>query len=307
MTLLVGSCIAPATTPSPTTASPAPSPSPTLSPSLVPSTPDSPTPPPNSQPSPAVSATPSATPGSVAYAALRGDSLSLIAARFGTTWQSLVYWNRDRYPSLDPAQSGHDPNRLEVGWQLIVWPGGGVAYNPPLPTPTLRPPPPPSPTPTPGTASLVVSHGSPSSTSMALTFDMGGRTEPAVPITTWLSDHGVPAMIFMTGASVETTSAGRQVISIVNARPDLFDQGNHSNGHPDLTTLSAAQVADELRRAEAAIDTDASQSPRPLFRPPYGARDSAVLAGAGSAGYRWTVLWDVGTRSWRGRRADRSC
>lgn len=55
-----------------------------------------------------------------------------------------------------------------------------------------------------------------------------------------------------------------------------------------MTTLSAAQVADELRRAEAAIDAYAIQSPRPLFRPPFGTWGSEVLAGAGAAGYRWT-------------------
>jgi peptidoglycan/xylan/chitin deacetylase (PgdA/CDA1 family) len=58
-------------------------------------------------------------------------------------------------------------------------------------------------------------------------------------------------------------------------------------------------VADELRRAEAAIDRYADQSPRPLFRPPFGAWDAEVLAGAGSAGYRWTVMWDVDTIDWK--------
>jgi peptidoglycan/xylan/chitin deacetylase (PgdA/CDA1 family) len=134
---------------------------------------------------------------------------------------------------------------------------------------------------------------------VALTFDMGGRTDPAIAIMGWLEDHGVPATIFMTGASVDSTTAGRQVISIVNAHPDLFDLGNHSYGHPDLTTLTAGQVADELRRAEAAIAAHADQSPRPLFRPPSGGWDSEVLAGAGAAGYRWTVMWDVDTIDWK--------
>lgn len=138
---------------------------------------------------------------------------------------------------------------------------------------------------------------------VALTFDMGGRTDPAVAIMTWLRDHGVPATIFMTGASVETSSASSQVISIMNARPDLFDLGNHSYGHPDMTTLSAAQVADELRRAEAAIDAYAIQSPRPLFRPPFGTWGSEVLAGAGAAGYRWTVMWNVDTIDWKPTRS----
>ncbi|MEO8245789.1 MAG: polysaccharide deacetylase family protein [Chloroflexota bacterium] len=226
-----------------------------------------------------------------------GDSLSLIAGRYGTTWQSLVYWNRDRYPSLDPASAAYDPNRIEAGWQLLVIPGVVVAYNPP-PPPTATPRPA-TPTPAPSSPGAAIFHGARSTSMVALTFDMGGRVEPAVPIMTWLRDHGVAATIFMTGSSAETTSAGRDVISIINARPDLFDLGNHSYSHPDMTSLSVAQVTDELRRAEAAIDRYADQSPRPLFRPPFGAWDAEVLAGAGSVGYHWSVMWDVDTIDWK--------
>ena len=296
--VMVVGCTTPGTTPSPTEASAAPStsvtPAPTSTPTATPAATPSPTSPPS--PSPTPPPPPTATPGYLVYTVVGGDALSLIAARFDTTWQSLVYWNRERYPGLDPAQPGYNPNRIEVGWQLVVWPGFVVAYNQPLPTPTPPSTPPPT---APAAASAVVSHGSRSSTMVALTFDMGGRTDPAIAIMTWLGDHGVPATIFMTGASVDSTTAGRQVISIVNARPDLFDLGNHSYSHPDMTTLSAGQVADELRRAESAIAAYAAQSPRPMFRPPYGARDSEVLAGAGAAGYRWTVLWDVDTIDWK--------
>jgi peptidoglycan/xylan/chitin deacetylase (PgdA/CDA1 family) len=291
MAFVVLGCTAPATTPPPTEASPAPgasvTPVPTSTATATPSATPSPTSPPSPSPTPPLPSS-TATPGYLIYTVERGDSLSLIAARFDTTWQSLVYWNRDRYPSLDPEQSDYDPNRIEVGWQLVVWPAVDVAYDPALPTPTP-----------PAAASAVVSYGSRSSSMVALTFDMGGRTDPAIAIMSWLRDHGVPATIFMTGASVDSTTAGRQVISIVNAHPDMFDLGNHSYGHPDMTTLSAGQVADELRRAETAIDAYADQSPRPLFRPPYGAWDGEVLAGAGSVGYRWTVMWDVDTIDWK--------
>jgi peptidoglycan/xylan/chitin deacetylase (PgdA/CDA1 family) len=225
---------------------------------------------------------------------VRGDSLSLIAARNATTWQSLAYWNGDRYPSLDPAKPSFDPNRIEVGWRLIVWPGVVVrdALPPPTPSPT-------TPTPAPPRASTPVSHGNRSSGAIALTFDMGGRTDPAVAIMTWLRSHGVPATIFMTGETADSSSAAHRVLSIINARPDLFDLGNHTYSHPDLTGMSQEQVVDELRRAEAAIAARATQSPRPLFRPPFGAWDAEVLAGAGTAGYGWTVLWDVDTIDWK--------
>jgi peptidoglycan/xylan/chitin deacetylase (PgdA/CDA1 family) len=247
-----------------------------------------------------VAPTPAAT--AVVYTVVAGDSLSLIAGRFGTTWQSLVFWNRDRYPGLNPGLAAYDPNRLTPGWQLVVSRGVVVEYDPalpPAPPPTAAPPSA-RPTAAPGgTSSTLVSAGSRTSKMVALTFDMGGRTDPALAIMGWLRDHGVPATIFLTGSSVDSSDAARQLAGMVDARPDLFDLGNHSYSHPDLTTMSPAQVVDELRRAEAAIGAYATTPPRPLFRPPYGAWDADVLAGAGTAGYRWTVMWDVDTIDWK--------
>jgi peptidoglycan-N-acetylglucosamine deacetylase len=240
-----------------------------------------------------------------------GDTLASIARSNGTTWQSLVFWNRESYPSLDPANAAYNPHRLEAGWQLQVLPGTVVSFDAPLPTASTASPATPRPTsaqaptatprPTAGPSrpSTLVSSGSRSSRMVALTFDMGGRTEPAVAIMTWLRDHNVAATIFMTGASADKTQEARGVLNIVNARPDLFDLGNHTYGHPDMTKLSVTAIIDELQRAEAAINRLAVQSPRPIFRPPFGAWNANVLAGAGTAGYRWTVMWDVDTIDWK--------
>jgi peptidoglycan/xylan/chitin deacetylase (PgdA/CDA1 family) len=295
---LVGGCLWAGTSPSA---------SPSASPSLVPS----PTQPANLQPSPTQSQTdtptatplptqeptvePTPAPTSITYTVARGDTLSLIAGRYDTTWQSVLYWNRERYPSLNPAHASYDPNHLEIGWSLIIWPGVTVAYDPP-PTPTATP----GPTPPPGSGpSTFVAHGSRSSGRVALTFDLGGRTDPALAIIRWLRDHNVPATIFPTGETVDASSVAQQVIGIINSRPDLFDIGNHSYSHPHMATMTAAQVADEVRRAEAAIDVYSEQPTRPLFRAPFGELDSDVLAGVGAAGYRWTVGWDVDTIDWK--------
>ena len=222
-------------------------------------------------------------------------SRSLIAARYGTTWQSLVYWNRDRYPGLNPDDGAYDPNRIAIGWQLVIWPGVIVSFDAPLPTTRATPPPPPPP---PAGPSALVTNGSRAGGAVALTFDLGGRTDPALAIVSWLRDHGVPATIFVTGSTVDSSLAAREVIATVNANPGLFDLGNHSYSHPDMTALSAAQVTAEVQRAERAIAAYAGQPTRPLFRPPFGAWDAAVLAGVGAAGYRLSVMWDVDTIDW---------
>ena len=130
---------------------------------------------------------------------------------------------------------------------------------------------------------------------------MGGRVGDALAIVDWLVDHDVHATIFMTGAMADNrnTDAGRQVLAIIDAHPDLLTLGNHSYTHRDFRTLSASEIRDELRRTETAIAPYCSQDPRPFFRPPNGGYDAEVLAAVGAAGYRYTVTWDLDTIDWR--------
>ena len=121
---------------------------------------------------------------------------------------------------------------------------------------------------------------------IALTFDMGGRVEPALDIMNWLVANNVPATIFMTGAMAENpnTGAGRDVLRMIETHPGLFALGNHSYSHPDFRELTAEQIRTELSRTEAAIAKHTTVSPRPLFRPPLGAVDGTVVAGVAAAG-----------------------
>ena len=178
------------------------------------------------------------------------------------------------------------------------------------PRPTPRPTAPPLSTATPRStptpraqpaASRLVRHGSRTGNDIALTFDMGGRVGDALSIVRWLIDHDVHASIFMTGAMAANpnTDAGRQVLALVDAHPDLFRLGNHSYTHRDFRTLDAAEIRNELGRTEAAIAPYCSQDPQPLFRPPNGGYDADVLAAVGAAGYGYTVTWDIDTIDWR--------
>jgi peptidoglycan/xylan/chitin deacetylase (PgdA/CDA1 family) len=95
------------------------------------------------------------------------------------------------------------------------------------------------------------------------------------------------------------TDAGREVLRIVEAHPELFTLGNHSYTHRDFRDLNTGTIRDELRRAEVAIRPYCSQELRPFFRPPNGGYDDDVLAAVGAAGYRYTVTWDIDTIDWR--------
>lgn len=172
--------------------------------------------------------------------------------------------------------------------------------TPPAATATPTRATPPTSTPPPASGRLL-SNGPRDSSFIALTFDMGGRVEPALDIMNWLIANRVHATIFMTGAMAENqnTEAGREVLRLVAAHPELFALGNHSYTHPDFTTLGATAMRTELDRTEAAIGRIVATSPRPFFRPPFGAQNAAVVSGVAAAGYPLTVMWDIDTIDWR--------
>ena len=267
---------------------------------------------------PGGSATPSAGPtGTPAtrttYTVKAGDSLSSIARAFATSSRQLQAWNADRYPSL-----ATNPGVIEPGWILLVSGDPGVT---PLPTPSL---PPAAPTPPPSglgcNANQRVSAGSAQTfrtipgtgPGVALTFDMGGRMDPAVDIMNFLVDHEVCATIFATGV-MSQTDQGRQVLAIIRDHPGQFEIANHTMYHCDLArggggspttapctgTFDAARIRAELTDAGAILRDGTGQSPQPYWRPPYGSLSQAVIDAAAAAGYTKTFLWDVDTVDWK--------
>jgi peptidoglycan/xylan/chitin deacetylase (PgdA/CDA1 family) len=262
--------------------------------------------------------TPSPAPTFLSYEVKVGDSLNSIARRYATTARSIAWWNRGTYPSLDPESPGYDPNDIRPGWKLVILPGATVDdENPPSPSPPPATPIPtgspdpsdlppsapatatPQPSPSPLVPANVIGHGSRTSSTVALTFDMGGRLDPAVDIMNWLVAHQVHATIFPTGAAGSTTTQGKAVLAIVKAHPELFDVGNHSWDHPDFRTLTAAQMAEEIASTEAAIGPLTGQSTEPWFRPPYGGYNDAVRAGVAAAGWQHLVMWDIDAIDWK--------
>lgn len=218
--------------------------------------------------------------GTFVYTMQPGDTLFSLANRFGTTVDILI--------ALNGIQ---DVSDIPSGLVLFI------PEVPPTPTPTATPQATATPT---GGPSVRIDNGPRNSGAVALTFDMGGRVEPALDIMNWLVANEVRATIFMTGAMANNpnTDAGREVLAIVDAHPGLFELGNHSYGHPDFRDLTASQMREELHSTESAVAQYTDMPMRPLFRPPYGGLDQAVLNGVGPAGYGYTIMWDVDTIDW---------
>jgi len=258
--------------------------------------------------------TPSPEPTFAAYVVRSGDTLNSIATKFRTTARSIAWWNRGAYPTLDPESAAYAPDHLDIGWVLMVLPDSVVdENNPPTPSPGPSPSAPPFPTIAPSldpragpsskptatpTLATVLSHGPRTVKNIALTFDMGGRLDPAVHIVQWLIDHGVHATLFPTGKSGTQTAQGLAAMQLAATRPDLFDFGNHSWDHPDFRTLTTAQMATQLTRTETAL-LPVVRSTRPWFRPPYGGWNATVRAGVDAAGWTYLVMWDVDMIDWK--------
>jgi peptidoglycan/xylan/chitin deacetylase (PgdA/CDA1 family) len=264
--------------------------------------------------SPATSAPPTDTPETgTTYTVQRGDSLAAIARAYGTTTQQLQAWNEERYPSL-----ATNPNVIEPGWALIV---SGDPNVTPLPVPTQDPQPTSPPSGSGCTAGNRVPAGSAQTfrtipnagPGVALTFDMGGRMDPAVDIMNFLVANEVCATIFATGV-MSQTAQGEEVMAIIEAHPELFEIANHTMYHCDLvrggggspTTapcaggpFSADRVRQELTDAEAILSAGTGQDPQPYWRPPYGSISDAVINAAAAAGYTKTFMWDIDTIDWK--------
>lgn len=312
--VVLAACSTPATAPTASaSASLPPGETITSSPSASPS-PASPT----ATPSLLPSADPTATPTSgTSYTVQAGDSLAAIARAYGTTSQQLQAWNSDRYPTL-----AENPNVIEPGWTLTV---SGDPNVTPRPAPTAVPATPKPTAPPPSgsgcTAGNRVKAGSAQTfrtipnagAGVALTFDMGGRMDPAVDIMNFLVANKVCATIFATGI-MSQTAQGKQVMAIIKAHPELFEIANHTMFHCDLvrggggspTTapcaggpFNADRIRKELADAETILRAGTGQNPQPYWRPPYGAISDDVITAAASSGYTKTFMWDVDTIDWK--------
>jgi peptidoglycan/xylan/chitin deacetylase (PgdA/CDA1 family) len=144
---------------------------------------------------------------------------------------------------------------------------------------------------------------------IALTFDMGGRLDPAMSIIRYLELERVCATIFPTG-QMATSTIGRQVMAEIRAHPELFEVGNHTMHHCNLrdggtgiycptTRPTDAFVVKELADAEAVIASLAGRTTKPYWRPPYGAVDTRLVNVAAGAGYPLAIMWSTDTIDWR--------
>jgi peptidoglycan/xylan/chitin deacetylase (PgdA/CDA1 family) len=128
---------------------------------------------------------------------------------------------------------------------------------------------------------------------VALTFD-DGPSEDTPRLLEVLDRHRVPATFFQIGANVERLPAVAR--SVAEAGHTV---GNHSFTHPLFSLRGGRFIAEELTRAQDAIERHTGVSPQ-WFRAPYGVRWFGLAAAQRRLhlmGVMWTVIgydWKLG-------------
>ena len=128
---------------------------------------------------------------------------------------------------------------------------------------------------------------------VAISFDAAWGADKTQGILDILKEYNCTATFFLVAFWAE------KYPEMVKAIDDAgMEIGNHSATHPDLTTVSAPKLADELAVTNQQI-TSITQKPVRVFRCPYGAYNNDVLNAATAAGML-TVQWSVDSLDWKG-------
>jgi peptidoglycan-N-acetylglucosamine deacetylase len=126
---------------------------------------------------------------------------------------------------------------------------------------------------------------------VALTYDDGPNDAATDELLDILARHNTRATFFMIGSFVRQQP---EIARRVYAAGHLI--GNHTQTHPWLSFQSARVIREELRTCNQALE-DAIGAPVLYFRPPHGARRSAVFRAASELGLK-LVQWNAMGHDW---------
>jgi len=240
--------------------------------------------------------TPAPLPTFASYTVRRGDTLDGIALRFSTSRESLAYWNRATYPSLDPESPSYDPNRVEAGWTLVYLPGTvvdpenlpGSSASPGAAT--IEP----YPSPDPDGAAVLVAHGPRGTRAVALTFELAGsRAAGAEAAVQWLAAGEIPAAIFVEGrmAAGKDPEVAAALARLAEAPALVLGTTGWDGADPAALDPDGAAAA--LARADEALAASTGHSALPWYRSPTGTASELLLEAVGRDGWTWAVSWEV--------------
>jgi peptidoglycan/xylan/chitin deacetylase (PgdA/CDA1 family) len=125
---------------------------------------------------------------------------------------------------------------------------------------------------------------------LALTIDDGTSTEVVAAFAAFARDSGVRLTFFPNGCYRSWTDNAAILRPLVDSGQVAF--GNHTWSHPDLTTLGDQEVAVEITRNQAFLQTTFGVRDSPFLRPPYGARNERIDRIAADLGHPTIAMWN---------------
>jgi len=137
---------------------------------------------------------------------------------------------------------------------------------------------------------------------VALTFDDGPHRRYTDQVLAVLRKYGVKACFFELGENLGQVDAGNgvQLAPTAEMARRILTAGhviaNHTYSHRELPKLSEADRAQEINRTSLLLERISGQKPL-LFRPPYGARNHAILEEVGRNGLT-SVMWNIDSLDW---------
>jgi peptidoglycan/xylan/chitin deacetylase (PgdA/CDA1 family) len=124
---------------------------------------------------------------------------------------------------------------------------------------------------------------------LALTLDDGVNSEVVRAYTQLAKDTGMRLTYFVNGVYDSWTENVALLRPLVHS--GQIQLGNHTWSHPDLTTLTKSQIAQQLSRNDEFLKKTYGVGAKPYFRPPYAKHNAAVDAVAADLGYTVPTLW----------------
>jgi peptidoglycan/xylan/chitin deacetylase (PgdA/CDA1 family) len=125
---------------------------------------------------------------------------------------------------------------------------------------------------------------------LALTIDDGTSSEVVGAYCRFAEDSGVRLTFFPNGCYRSWKENAPAVRRLLESGQAVL--GNHTWSHPDLTTLSDRQVAEEITRNRQFLENTFGAGSTPFMRPPFGATSGRVNRIAADCGHPTVVLWD---------------
>ncbi|WP_374023573.1 polysaccharide deacetylase family protein [Mycobacterium sp. HNNTM2301] len=124
---------------------------------------------------------------------------------------------------------------------------------------------------------------------LALTVDDGVNSEVVRAYTQFAKDTGVRLTYFVNGTYESWTENADMLRPLVDS--GQIQLGNHTWSHPDLTTLTKEQIAQQLTRNDEFLKKTYGIGAKPYWRPPYAKRNAVVDGIAADLGYTTPTLW----------------